>query len=107
MRIALCAAALLGAAAANTAVAMEEGDWLIRFGVSNVDPKSDNNPLVSVDSAASATFNFTYMMTRHWAVEVLAAWPQGEIVRPGKRTIGARMARSRVGEGGARRAARD
>ncbi len=75
VRIALCAAALLGAAAANTAVAMEQGDWLIRFGASNVDPKSDNNPLVSVDSAASATLNFSYMMTRHWSVEVLAAYP--------------------------------
>jgi len=75
MRIALCAAALLGATAANTAVAMEPGDWLIRFGASNVEPKSDNHPVVSVDSAASATVNFSYMMTRHWSVEVLGAWP--------------------------------
>jgi outer membrane protein len=69
----LCATALLGAV--NTAAAFEQGDWLIRFGLSNVDPKSDNSPLVSVDSAASATFNFTYMMTDNWAVEVLAAYP--------------------------------
>jgi outer membrane protein len=71
----LCAAALLGAATANTATAMEKGDWLIRLGVSNVDPKSNNHELVSVDSATSATINFSYMMTANWAVEVLAAYP--------------------------------
>lgn len=74
-RTALCAAALLCAAAANTANAFDAGDWLIRVGASNVKPKSGNNPVVSVDSGSSATFNFTYMMTGHWAVEVLAAWP--------------------------------
>jgi outer membrane protein len=71
----LCALLLLGAAAANPALAMDQGDWLIRFGVSQVDPKSNNHPAVSVDSATSATFNFTYMMTANWAVEVLAAYP--------------------------------
>jgi outer membrane protein len=54
---------------------MDQGDWLIRFGVSNVDPESNNHPDVSVDSATSATFNFTYMMTANWAVELLAAYP--------------------------------
>jgi len=75
MRIALCAAALLGATAVNTAFAFDQGDWLVRFGLSDIDPKSDNSPIVSVDSAWGATFNFTYMMTDNWAVEVLAAWP--------------------------------
>ena len=74
-RIALCAAALLGATAVNTAFAFDQGDWLVRFGLSDIDPKSDNSPIVSVDSAWGATFNFTYMMTDNWAVEVLAAWP--------------------------------
>lgn len=75
MRIALCAAALLGATAVDTAVAFDQGDWLIRFGFSDFDPKSDNSPIVSVDSAWGATLNFTYMMTDNWAVELLAAWP--------------------------------
>jgi outer membrane protein len=75
MRIALCAAALLGATAVDTAVAFDQGDWLIRFGFSDIDPKSDNSPILSVDSAWGATFNFTYMMTDNWAVELLAAWP--------------------------------
>jgi len=75
MKMAFCAAALFGAAAVNTAAAMDQGDWLIRFGVTNVDPKSNNHPAVSVDSATSATINFSYMMTDHWAVELLAAYP--------------------------------
>jgi len=75
LRTALCAAGLLGAATVNTATAMEQGDWLIRIGASNVDPKSNNHELVSVDSGTSATINFTYMMTASWAVEVLAAYP--------------------------------
>ena len=75
LKTALCAATLLGAATVNTATAMEQGDWLIRIGASNVDPKSNNHELVSVDSGTSATINFTYMMTANWAVEVLAAYP--------------------------------
>jgi len=75
IKTALCTAALLGAATVNTGMAMDQGDWLIRFGASNVDPKSNNHPAVSVDSATSATFNFTYMMTENWAVELLAAYP--------------------------------
>ena len=75
LKTVLCAAALLGAATVNTATAMEQGDWLIRLGVSNVDPKSNNHELVSVDSATSATITFSYMMTANWAVEVLAAYP--------------------------------
>lgn len=75
LRTALCATILLGAAAFNTANAWDQGDWLIRAGASYVDPKSNNHEIVSVDSGSSFTFNFTYMMTDAWAVEVLAAWP--------------------------------
>jgi outer membrane protein len=74
IKVALCAA-LLSAVAVDTASAFDQGDWLIRLGVSNVDPKSNNSEIVSVDSAVSATVNFTYMMTDNWAVEVLAAYP--------------------------------
>ena len=70
-----CAAALLSTVTVNTAIAMDQGDWLMRFGGSYVDPKSNNHEVVSVDSAASLTFNFSYMMTDNWAVEVLAAYP--------------------------------
>jgi len=71
----LGASILLGLAATNTAAAHDQGDWLLRFGGSYVDPTSDNHEIVSVDGAASFTFNFTYMMTDHLGVELLAAWP--------------------------------
>lgn len=68
-------ALLFSMASLNTAVAMEPGDWLVRFGLSNVDPKSNNHDVVSVDSAVSATFTVDYMMTANWSVEILAAYP--------------------------------
>ena len=71
----LCAAALLSAFTVNTAIAMDKGDWLIRGGASNVNPKSNNHEIVEVKSATSFTINFTYMLTEAWAVEVLAAYP--------------------------------
>lgn len=71
----LCTAVLLTTAVANTAMAMDQGDWLIRAGASYIDPKSNNHDIVSVDSATSFTFNVSYFMTDAWAVELLAAWP--------------------------------
>jgi outer membrane protein len=69
---ALGALLLSGSMAAS---AFEDGDWLIRFGGSNVDPKSNNGDVVDVDSDSSITFNFTYMLTDAWSLELLAAWP--------------------------------
>ena len=75
LKTAAVAGIALSMGLANTAIAFEPGDWLIRAGVTNVDPKSNNHEIVSVDSAASLSLNFTYMMTDVWAVEVLAAYP--------------------------------
>jgi outer membrane protein len=75
LKSALCAAALLSAATVNTAAAMDQGDWLARFGLSYVNPTSNNHEIVSVDSATSFTFNFEYMMTQNWGLELLAAYP--------------------------------
>jgi outer membrane protein len=79
MRYSFKAAAIAGIALsvglANTAMAFEPGDWLIRAGYTHVDPKSDNHAIVSVDGAGSLGLNFTYMMTDIWAIEVLAAYP--------------------------------
>jgi outer membrane protein len=75
MKTALCAAIALSLGLANTAQAFEPGDWLIRAGASYLNPTSDNHDVVSVESATSFSFNFTYMMTDIWAVEVLAAYP--------------------------------
>ena len=74
-RTALCAALILCTAMANSASAMDKGDWLVRMGASYVDPTSDNHEIVKVDSATSFTFNFSYMMSDSWSVELLAAWP--------------------------------
>ena len=75
LKTALCASLVMGLAVANTASAFDQGDWLLRFGGSYINPTSDNHDIVSVDGAASFTFNFSYMMTDHWAVELLAAYP--------------------------------
>jgi len=75
VKIALCTGMALGLGLANTASAFEPGDWLVRVGASYVNPASDNHDVVSVESATSATINFSYMMTDVWAVEVLAAYP--------------------------------
>lgn len=74
-KTALLAAMTLSMGFASTATAFEPGDWLVRIGASYVSPASDNHDIVDVESATSATFNFSYMMTDVWAVEVLAAWP--------------------------------
>jgi len=82
---ALALTAALGLAA--PASAHEAGDWLVRFGSSMVDPKSDNGSLdlsavpgfgvqdISVDDQIGVTFNFTYMYTANIGIELLAALP--------------------------------
>ena len=75
LRIVVLAVLASGLCIVNTATAFEPGEWLIRAGAMVVDPKSDNNDIVSVDSATSATIGFTYMMTDIWAIDILAAYP--------------------------------
>ena len=65
----------LALALAGSAGAAEAADWIVRVGGHYVDPKSDNHPVVSVDSGQSLTFNATYMFAPNWGVELLAAWP--------------------------------
>ncbi len=69
---ALVAAAL--ALTSGTAQAAA-GDWLIRAGVHNVDPKSNNHPVVKADDAPSVTISGSYFLTENVAVEVLGAYP--------------------------------
>lgn len=75
VKTALLAGMALSIGFAGTANAFEPGDWLIRVGASYVSPASDNHDVVSVESATSATINFSYMMSDVWALEVLAAYP--------------------------------
>ena len=69
--------ALVAAALALTSGAAQAaaGDWLIRAGVHNVDPKSNNHPVVKADDAPSVTISGSYFLTENVAVEVLGAYP--------------------------------
>jgi outer membrane protein len=67
--------ASMAAIATPAAQAQESGQWIWRVGVHSVQPKSDNGDLVTVDSAATLTFNATYLFTPNWGIEVLAALP--------------------------------
>jgi outer membrane protein len=75
VRTALLVGTALSMGFAGTAAAFEPGDWLVRVGASYVSPASDNSDIVSVESDTSVTFNFSYMMTDVWALELLAAVP--------------------------------
>ena len=75
MKTALIAVCALGMGVVNNANAFEPGDFLVRVGATYISPKSNNHPVVEVKSGASASINFTYMMTDIWAIEVLAAYP--------------------------------
>ncbi len=57
------------------AASAQARDCLVRSGVHNVDPKSDNNPTVDVKSAAMLTIAGACYVTPHVAVEVLGALP--------------------------------
>ncbi len=67
--------------AAGPALAVEKGDFLVRAGFHNVNPKSDNGRVnelaadIDVDDDTQFTFDLTYMFTDNWGLEVLAALP--------------------------------
>jgi outer membrane protein len=70
-------AGLLFAAAPSSALA-KEGDWLIRAGWSNVDPKDKNlrlapDTILWVDQDARFTFDISYFFKDNWALELLAS----------------------------------
>ena len=63
--------ALTGAAQADDV----SSPWIVRLGMHDVDPKSNNHAVVNVGSAKSLRFNVTRMLDEHWGVELLAALP--------------------------------
>lgn len=77
----LVAAAI--ALSASSALAVEQGDWIVRVGAAHVSPDASSDPLTTV--AANATLdvesdtqlgiNFTYMYTDNIGIELLAATP--------------------------------
>ena len=70
--IAAAAAVITLSSAAN---AYEPGDWLLRVGVGNIDPKSNNGTIASVESGTAAVFNGSYFFTPNVAFEILASTP--------------------------------
>ncbi len=75
----LCAAAVL--LWTSNAFATEAGDWIVRAGLTNISPKSDNGYVevlaadLDVGKATMFTFDGTYMVTDSFGVELLAALP--------------------------------
>ncbi len=88
----LLVAGALGLAVAAIPAQAEQGDWVLKGGVTMVSPKSGNlklgdlgevpdlgvsinNVSLEVDDGTSFGFTVTYMMTDNWAVDLLAAYP--------------------------------
>jgi outer membrane protein len=87
MRIAP-ALALIGLVAASAAQAQELPRWILRAGVHPVQPKPHNHEQLQVGDGAAISFAATYMLSRHWGIEALAALPvEHEIVLKGSGTV--------------------
>lgn len=76
------AVGMLALVALPAAQAIEPGQWFGRIGASYVDPNSDSGGLeadpsveVRVDESPGFTFTLGYMMSDHFALELLAAAP--------------------------------
>lgn len=54
--------------------------WIARIGVHPVDPKPNNHNEFSVDNAAGLSLGATYLLTKHWAIELFSAFPAGHDV---------------------------
>lgn len=84
-RAALVAAILLAGTFATTAQAADDGNWVLRFGVHTVVPKSDNGSLAgmqaTINNSTRPSASLEYMFTPNWGVDVLAAWPFSHDVR--------------------------
>ncbi len=72
--------------AAFSANAHQQGDFLVRAGIANVDPDASSSTLVLDGNSIAASgadvedntqlgLTFTYMLTNNWAVDVLASTP--------------------------------
>jgi len=73
---------LLGIALAGPALAVQQGDWIVRVGAASVNPNDDSGQVgaiagsgVSVDDGVAAFFNLSYMLSNNVAIELLAATP--------------------------------
>ncbi|HMB38532.1 MAG TPA: OmpW family outer membrane protein [Wenzhouxiangellaceae bacterium] len=82
----LLAATVISVAAAMPAVAQEQGDWQLRFGLGYIATDTGNDDLVfegttldtfniDVNDQLGVVFDLTYFMSPNWAVELLASTP--------------------------------
>lgn len=75
----LLIAAAFGTVVTSPAHADTNDNWVARFGVHAVDPKSNNGTLAgaraSVDTSVRPTGSLEYMITPNIGVDLLAAWP--------------------------------
>lgn len=69
------ALALIAVVAASATHAQEQPTWILRAGVHPVQPKPHNHEQLQVGDGAAITFAATYMLSRHWGIEALAALP--------------------------------
>lgn len=94
----LATAIVLAAATVSTqAMAYEEGDWVVRFGATSVNPdESSSNVMVggadlgigvNVDSSTQLGINVAYFITPNLNIELLAATPFSHDI--GLNTVGA------------------
>jgi outer membrane protein len=74
--ILMSSALVLGA---GSAMAQSQGDWSFGVGIGNVDPKSDNGELASLDASIDDDFSFIftaeYFIRDNLGIELLAATP--------------------------------
>lgn len=83
------AAAVLMAMSASQAMAIGQGDWIMRFGIGHVSPNDSSSALnVGVKSDTRPTINFTYMLSDNLGVDVLGALPFEHDITSGSTRIG-------------------
>jgi outer membrane protein len=87
----LCLAAFAMGGAAQSALAYEACDWLVRGRIITVSPNDDSGNLyanggtlnlgegVKVNADTVPELDITYMMTRHWGVELILGYSKHDI----------------------------
>ncbi|MEL0083949.1 MAG: OmpW family outer membrane protein [Gammaproteobacteria bacterium] len=90
LNIALTTAATAAALISTPVTAYEAGDWLVRGRIISVSPDESSNTLTSsvagnlgtrvgVDTNIVPEVDFTYMLSRHWGVELILASSQHQL----------------------------
>lgn len=65
--------------------------WIARIGIHPIDPKPDNHAEFTVGNAAGLSLGATYLLNKHWAVELFSAFPNSHDVRDAGGTRAARF----------------